>query len=91
MDPNTFMLTMPKPLGCNVGGTIKFGLSSVLARASKEVPYGTTCVCSVCVTQRKMECNFSGVKTCNREALENLGKVFTSGSTWALDGGLSPI
>lgn len=103
MVPCTVMLTMPKRPKSNESGTwflelpwyrwskIKFDLGSVPTRAGKEVPCSAIGVCVVCVTWKRMECNSLGVKTCNHEALETLGEVFTYGSTWAPDGGLSPI
>lgn len=102
MDPCMFMLTMPKPIDCNVGcigfpelpwcpwPKVKFGFCSVLARVEKEVPYDATCVRSVSLTQRKMECNSLGSKTCNSEALETLGRVATTRATWDLVRGLPP-
>lgn len=101
-NPCTLVLTIPRPLGRNINETrfpelprypsseTKYGLNYVLARVSENGSCNATSVWRVCVTRRKMEFSSLGEIKCRRDALETLGKVSTSGSTWNLDWVLSP-
>ena len=94
MDLCTIIITVHMPLGHNVEDEVflgfpgspwsitKFGLGRVPTRVSEKGPCDAFGVCSVCVKERKMEYNSSGVKTCKCVLLETLGVLLTEGSTW---------